>query len=185
MSVTRMSGSAALVLAMISGLFAQEAPQFPQPTKEHQWLQQFVGEWESTAEAMIAPGQPPMTCHGKATSRMIGGFWVVTEGEADMMGVKIQSLQTIGYDTAKKKYTGTWIDSMFNYMWQYEGTIDPTGKTLVLEAEGPNMMAGGKLTKFRDAYEFKSNDHIEVTSSMLGEDGKWIEFMKGQLRRKM
>jgi hypothetical protein len=169
---------------MISGLFAQEVPQFPQPTKEHEWLQQFVGEWESTSQAVMGPGQPAIECKGTASSRMLGPFWVVTESEGDMMGTKIQAVQTIGYDAEKKKYVGSWVDSMINYMWKYEGTIDPSGKKLTLEAEGPNFMTGGKLTKFRDSYEFKSKDHIEAISSMQGADGKWVEFMTGQIRRK-
>lgn len=45
-------------------------------------------------------------------------------------------------------------------------------------------MADGKLTKFRDAYEFRAPDQIIVTSSMLGEDGKWITFMSGESKRK-
>jgi hypothetical protein len=173
-----------LFLAMITSTSAQEVPAFPQPTEEHQWLQQFAGEWETEAEASMGPGQPPMKCKGKATSRMLGGFWVVTESEGDMHGVTIQAVQTIGYDAEKKKYVGTWIDSMVNYMWDYEGSVDSTGKKLTLEAEGPNFMTGGKSTKFRDTYEFKSQDHIEATSSMLGDDGEWVQFMTGQMRRK-
>jgi hypothetical protein len=184
MSVTRVFGSTALVLALMSATFAQPAPETTQPTKEHQLLQQFVGEWETSSEGVTAPGQPTITCTGTAKSRMIGGFWVVSELETDMMGTKIVALQTIGYDATKKKYIGTWVDSMFNHMWHYVGAVDASGKKLVLEAEGPNFMAGDKTTKYRDSYEFKSKDHIESTSSMLGEDGKWIDFMKGQFRRK-
>jgi hypothetical protein len=169
---------------MVSGASAQEIPQFPQPTKEHQLLQKFVGEWETTAEGKMGPDQPVMTCKGTATSRMLGGFWLVTENENEMMGMKINAMQTIGYDTTKKKYVGTWVDSMLNHMWEYEGSADADGKKLILEAEGPNMLSPGKTAKFRDAYEFKSPDHIEATSSMQGEDGKWVEFMVGQIRRK-
>ena len=45
-------------------------------------------------------------------------------------------------------------------------------------------MDGGKLTKFRDSYEFKSPDHIISTSEILGADGKWITFMSGESHRK-
>ena len=45
-------------------------------------------------------------------------------------------------------------------------------------------MAAGKLTKFRDAYEFKSADQIISTSSMQTEDGQWITFMTGTMQRK-
>jgi Protein of unknown function (DUF1579) len=72
---------------------------------------------------------------------------------------------------------------MMNHLWLYEGTVDDSGTKLILEAEGPNFMSDGKLTKFRDAYEFKTPDHIIVSSSMLGEDGKWTAFMTGESKR--
>jgi hypothetical protein len=184
MRIVGTSVAAAILIVLVSGVSAQEVPQFPQPTKEHQLLQQFVGEWETTAEGKMGPDQPVMTCKGTATSRMLGGFWLVTENKNEVMGMKIDAMQTIGYDTSKKKYVGTWVDSMLNHMWEYEGTFDADGKKLTLEAEGPNMLSPGKTAKFRDAYEFKSPDHIKVTSSMQGEDGKWVEFMVGQIRRK-
>jgi hypothetical protein len=55
---------------------------------------------------------------------------------------------------------------------------------LTLEADGPNMMVPGKMSKFRDIYEFKSPDEIATTSSMQGDDGKWITFSTGTARRK-
>ena len=59
-----------------------------------------------------------------------------------------------------------------------------SGKKLMLETEGPNYMAEGKPTKFRDAYEFKTPDLIIATSLMLNEEGKWVTFMTGTMRRK-
>jgi hypothetical protein len=72
---------------------------------------------------------------------------------------------------------------MFNHLWKYEGPVDSTGKILTLEADGPNFITG-KTTKFRDIYEFKTKDHIAATSTMLGDDGKWVTFMTGNVKRK-
>jgi hypothetical protein len=172
-----------LIVAVCSCLLAQE-PQFPAPQKEHEWLKQFVGQWDSESEATAASGQPPIKCKGTMSSRMLGEFWVVSDVKGDMGGTAISAIQTIGYDPEKKKYVGTWVDSMLNHLWHYEGTVDDSGRTLTLEAEGPNFMTGGKTTKFRDAYEFESKDHIIATSSALGEDGKWVTFMTGHLLRR-
>lgn len=174
----------AFCVVVVSAVQAQEPPQLPGPTKEHKWLQQFVGQWSTHSKADMGPGQPAMECEGSIVSRMIGGFWVVNEMKAEMAGSSMVGIQTVGYDAAKKKYVGTWVDSMVNYMWRYEGTVDKTGKILTLEAEGPNFMADGKLTKFQDVYEFKSADEIAIFSKMLGEDGKWITFMTGTAKRK-
>jgi hypothetical protein len=167
-----------------SMLAAQEAPEFPQPQMEHEWLRQFVGEWEAESQAAAAPGQPAMTCKGTMRSRMLGGFWVISEVQTDMMGTKVNAIQTVGYDPEKKKYIGTWVDSMMNHLWKYEGSVDESGKKLTLEAEGPNFLAAGKTAKFRDTYEFKSPDHLVTTAQMQGDDGQWMTFMSGHARRK-
>ena len=163
---------------------AQQQPEMPGPEKEHQWLHKFVGEWTTTSKGSMGPDLPPMECTGTIDSRMLGEFWVLNEMQGTPQGVPMRGLQTIGYDPAKKKYVGTWVDSMMSHMWIYEGSVDESGKKLTLEADGPNFMADGKLTKFRDAYELKAPDHIIVTSSMLGEDDKWITFMTGDSKRK-
>ena len=125
-----------------------------------------------------------MKCKGSMSARMLGGFWLVSEAKGDVMGTQVTALQTIGYDPQAKKYVGTWIDSVVNHMWEYEGTVDAAGKTLTLEAEGPNLTQEGKLAKFRDIYEFKSKDEIATSSQMLGDDGRWITFMNGTAKRK-
>ena len=173
-----------LCWTLAASMAAAQAPEFPQPQAEHAWLKQFVGEWETTAEASMGPGQPPMTCKGTMSSRMLGGFWMISESKAEVMGAPMTAVLTIGYDPQTKKYVGTWVDSMMNHLWRYEGSVDESGKKLTLEAEGPNFLAAGKTARFRDAYEFKSADHIVTTASMQGEDGKWITFMKGDARRK-
>ncbi len=169
-------------LNFVTALWAQE-PEVPKPVEQHQWLHHFVGDWDTLQEGSAGPDQPPMKCKGTMKSQMLGEFWVVNELQGDMMGTPMKGIQTIGYDEDKKKYVGTWVDSMMNHMWNYEGSVDSTGKILTLEAEGPNFMVPGKKTKFRDAYEVKSEGLIVATSSMLGEDGKWIVFMTGTMTR--
>jgi hypothetical protein len=80
------------VLVACSNISAQTPPQPPQPIKEHELLKKFVGEWESTAEAVAGPGIPAMTCKGRGSAKMLGGFWVVIQNETDMMGMKINAL---------------------------------------------------------------------------------------------
>jgi hypothetical protein len=171
------------LLAIVTSACAQE-PSFPPAQKEHAWLAQFEGEWVSESEGTMGPGQPAIKCKGTMTSKKLGDFWIVNELTGDMMGVEMKGLQTIGYDAQKKKYVGTWVDNMMGHMWKYEGSVESDGKKLVLEAEGPNMMSPGKTAKFRDSYEFKSKDHVLAISEMQGEDGKWIQFMKGDVKRK-
>ena len=171
----------ALAGATIS-VFAQ-APDMPKPVKEHEWLQQFVGEWNSEFEIFHDPSQPPIKGKGTETSRAIGGFWVVGEGNSEMMGMKFSSLLTLGYDPDKKKYVGTWIDSMASYLWKYEGTVDATGKILTLETEGPCPMRPGPV-KYKEVTEFKDKDTRVFTSSIVETDGKLTPMVRVTSTRK-
>jgi hypothetical protein len=174
-----------LALAILAGaasqLVAQDFPAPAKPTQEHQWLKQLVGEWDTDNEATF--GEQKVACTGTQSSRMLGDYWVLNEGEMTPMGMVMKSLQAIGYDPARKKFVGTFISSADGTFWIYEGTLDKAGRKLTLEADGPNMLTG-KTTKFRDSYEIKSPDHVAMTGEMLGDDGKWVTFMTGNSKRK-
>jgi hypothetical protein len=165
-------------------LGAQELPSMPAPVAEHAWLEKFEGEWVTQSTGTMGPDQPPMQCTGTLTSRSLGGFWVLNEMKTDIAGDSMTGLQTIGYSEEKKKYVGTWVDSITAFMWRYEGTVDASGKVLTLQAEGPSFTTTGKMTDFQDIYEFKSKDEMVMTSKMLGDDGKWITFMTGTAKRR-
>ncbi len=173
-----------LCLMMVTQFtLAQEIPEVPKPTKEHAWLAKFAGEWKTESKGTMGPDDPPMECSGTITSRQLGGFWVLNEMKGEMGGGPMSGIQTIGYDETKKKYIGTWVDSMSSAMWQYEGSVDASGKILTLQGDGPNFLGDGEPTKFEDVYEFTSDKEIKMTSRMLGDDGKWFVFMSGTATR--
>lgn len=173
-----------VVALAVTSSFLVGQPPMPTPQKEHDWLKQFVGEWESEGEGTMGPGQPAMQCKGTMSTRMLGGFWMISDIKGDMMGAPVQAVHTVGYDTQAKKYIGTWVDSVMNHMWTYSGSVDSSGKILTLEADGPDMTKPGKMAKYRDVYEFKSKDHFTMSSQMFGEDGKWHQFMTSNVHRK-
>jgi Protein of unknown function (DUF1579) len=160
-----------------------KVPEMPQPGPEHAWLQQMVGEWKATTEAQVEPGKPPIQSQGTETIRPLGGFWTVSDIKSTMMDKPFTGSMALGYDSNKKKYVGTWIDSMTGYLWNYEGSMDPAGKVLTLESEGACPMKPGKMTKFKDVIELKDKDHKSFSSLMLGEDGKWTTLMTGHSER--
>lgn len=185
MKLITLAALAASLFAGSAPLLAQGMPEMPPPTKEHQWLQQFVGEWETEAEITMDPKQPPMKGKGTESVRSLGGFWVVGEGTGTMDGMPgtMNSVLTLGYDPAKQKYVGSWIDSMTSILWQYEGSVDAKAKTLTLDTEGTCPMKPG-ISKFKEVTEFKDKDHRVFTSSIQGDDGKWTKMVTVNYRRK-
>lgn len=179
----RMFALAGFVAVVVAGpAAAQEAPKLPAPQKEHEWLKQFEGEWVTEAEMVSEPGIPaPVAGKGTESARTLGGFWLVSEMKGESFGTPIAGLMTLGYDPQKKKYVGTWVCSMDNTLWKYEGTA--SGDVLTLETEGPDPTTG-KTVKMRDVVEFKDKDTKVLTSSALGADGKWKAFMTMTAKRK-
>jgi len=162
----------------------KKMPDMPPPQAEHEWLMKFVGDWNAEVEMFMEPGQPSEKARGTESVRAIGGFWIQTEYKGSFMDKPFTGTMTLGYDVDKKRFVGTWVDSMGSHLWTYEGTLNASKTTLTLEAEGPCPAAPGKLMKFEDSMELKSADHRVLSSSMQGENGEWVRAMTIEYRRK-
>lgn len=163
---------------------AQELPEMPAPQKEHQWLNQLVGEWDTEGEVYMEPGKPPIKSTGTESARMLGGFWLVCDVNGEFMEMAMEAKLTLGYDPEKKKYVGTWVDSMTSYLWNYEGSLDESGKILTLNTEGPCPQRGGQMTEFKEVIEIKNKNERVFTSSMQEDDGTWTKLVSVHYRRK-
>ena len=156
-----------------------------QKTKEHAWLQKFVGEWTGEGEASMGPGQPPQKWTVDESVRAIGDVWVQGESRGKMPdGSPSVMLITLGFDPDKKRFTGTFIGSMMTYLWIYDGELDASGKILTLNAEGPSMADDGKMAKYQDIVEVISDDHRTLSSQVQMPDGTWNKIMSSHYRRK-
>ena len=125
------------VVAVLTGgvaVRAQEAPKPPAPQKEQEWLKQLEGEWEAEGEMLMGPGQPPVRSKGTEIIRTLGGFWSVAEIKGEFMGTQVAGVMTVGFDAEKKKYVGTWVCSMCDRLYKYEGTAE--GKVLTPDLGG-------------------------------------------------
>lgn len=173
---------AAVVSLSIGKSLAEETamPPMPQPTQQHQWLQQFVGEWQSQNQMVMDPSQPPVESAGTEIVRPMGEFWTLTEVNATMMDMPFKGQMTLGYSAEKEKFVGTWVDSMTGQLWEYEGNLNEAGNTLVLEAEGPCPMRGGKMTKFREELILKDKDHKTYRSSIMDDEGNWVTMLTSE-----
>jgi Protein of unknown function (DUF1579) len=154
-----------------------------EPQAEHQWLNQFLGEWSSETECQVGADQPPSKSKGSEVVRSLGGIWIVSEGEGEMPdGEMGKTVVTLGYDPKSDRYVGTFIGGMMTHLWIYNGSLDAAGKVLTLDTEGPNF-AENSMTKYQDIIEFVSPDHRIMTSKILEENGNWLEFMTAHYRR--
>lgn len=149
------------------------------PQKEHQWLKQLLGEWRFEGEAVVSPGQPPIKTTGMEKVHALGDLWVLCEGRGAMPddGAMANMLMTLGYDTQKKAFVGSWVGSMMTNIWVYRGALDASGTVLTLDTEGPSMSGDGTQARYQDVITLKSADERELSSQVQQDDGTWKRFM--------
>lgn len=155
-----------------------------EPTAEHRWLQQLLGDWTSTSHCDAGADQPGQQSTGAEHVRALGDLWVILEGTGTMPdGGEARMQMTLGYDPEKKVFLGTWVGSMMTHMWVYRGALDGSQKVLTLETEGPSFQGDGKTARYRDVITQVSADERTLTSFTHQPDGSWKHFMTATYRR--
>lgn len=150
--------------------------------EEHRWLHQLIGNWTFQSESTKEPGQ--CKWQGTETVRSLGGVWIIAEGKGTMADGTIgQTVMSLGFDPARKRFTGTWMGSMLTYLWVYDGELDDKGRILTLKCDGPSMSGDGTMTKYEDIIEIVSPDERLLRGRVQGPDGLWDEFMRTTYRR--
>lgn len=151
-------------------------PPMPKPGPEHALFKEAEGVWDAKVESWMAPGQPPTVSAGTETNRVgCGGMCLITDFKGSFMNTPFAGHGTETYDIGKKKYVGSWVDSMSAGLSVSESTYDPATKTMSGTMEGPDMT--GNVQKMRAVTEHKDGQRI-FTMYMTGPDGKEMPGMR-------
>jgi hypothetical protein len=150
----------------------QDMPPLPKPGPEHQIFKQDEGTWDATVEMFPGPGAPPMMSKGVETNTVgCGGLCLISDFRGEMMpGQTFHGHGTTAYDPAKKKYVGSWTDSMSAGLLIAESTYDATSKSATGWMEGPDMT--GKVTKMKSVVEYRDASTRVFSMYGPGPDGK-------------
>jgi hypothetical protein len=167
------------LLALAAPVLAQMPP-LPTPGPEHEMLKKDVGTWDATVEMFMGPGGPPAVSKGTDTVSMLGGFWQLSEFKSEMMGQPFEGRGATGYDPSKKKYVGTWVDTMAAGYYTMEGSYDASTKKMTTVMEGPD--PSGAVTKTKATTEWKDADTRVFT--MYAPDGQTVGMRITYKRRK-
>ena len=181
MKVPRIVTALAVVTAFTAGIAhtaAQQAPPMPKPGAEHEILKMDVGTWDAVVEAFAGPGQPAMTSKGVEVNTLgCGGLCLITDFKGELMpGTPFQGHGVATWDAVKKKYRGSWSDSMSQGLAISEGTWDAKTKKATGTMEGPGM--NGEVVKMRTVVEYPSPTSRVMTAYGPGPDGKEVQMLK-------
>jgi hypothetical protein len=171
--------AAVAVAAVLALLLNASQAQFEamKPGPEHKVLDQLTGTWAAKIKMWLEPGKDPMTSEGKVTRKWImNGLFLEEHYTGTFGGKEFQGLGLLGYDPGKKKYVGTWIDSMGPSMMFIEGTYDEKTKTMTTLSD--EIDPQGKKSKFRSVLKMESPDHHLHEMFSTPEGGKEMKMME-------
>jgi hypothetical protein len=160
-----------LVLALAPLATAQGMPPMPKPGPEHALFKDVEGTWDAKVESFMAPGAPPMESTGAETSRVgCGGLCLISDFKGSMGPMTFEGHGTETYDPKKKKYVGSWTDSMSTGLTVTESSYDAATKTMTGWMEGPDPM--GNMQKMKAVSTMKDANTRVFSMYMVGPDGK-------------
>jgi uncharacterized protein DUF1579 len=160
----------------VASAAGQGAPPMPKPGPEHELFKMDVGTWDAVVEFTMAPGQPPVTSKGVEVNTLgCGGLCSITDFKGEAMGTSFHGHGMGTWDATKKKYVGSWTDSMSAGLSLTEGTWDPAKKRFTGTMEGPDMT--GKVMKTRSVVEYREGTRV-MTAYAAGPDGKEMQVLK-------
>jgi hypothetical protein len=183
MTVLRSARFAAVLLALCATAMAsawsgqQQPPPMPTPGPEHEVFKAEVGTWDAVVEITPAPGAPAMKSAGVEVNTVgCGGLCLISDFKAEMMGTAFEGHGIATWDPAKKKYVGTWMDSMSTGLSASESTYDPAAKKWSGWMEGPDMT--GRIARSRTVVEWRDANTRVFTMHSTGPDGKEVEALR-------
>ena len=166
----------ALLTVAVVALFAAQQPPVPKPGAEHKLLTADAGTWDAIVET-AEPGKPPTKSKGVEVNTIgCSGLCLITSFKGDMGGMTFEGSGVTTWDPKKKKYVGSWTDSMSTGLSIGESTYDAAKKTWNGTMEGPDM--SGNVMKARTTTVHSAAGTRVFTIYGPGPDGKEAQMMK-------
>jgi Protein of unknown function (DUF1579) len=173
-----------MTIALSGGLFlasrigADAAQDATKAGPELQAMEPLVGFWKAKVLFWQDPTKPPQESEGTMTRKWIMGGRILQEDfDGKFAGADFKGLGLTCFDPQKKKYVGTWVDSMAPSISMMESTYDAKTKTFAGSMDEIDPQTGKKV-KARDVLRIIDNDHHvqEMFSTPEGgKEGKMME----------
>lgn len=109
----------------------------------HEFLKNFVGEWDVQGEWYMSPDAEPMPTGGVSKQTLVlGGRYVKQEYTANDPDMPMEGVGYLGYDNATDEFAGVWMDSMSTSMMISKGELDDSGKALTEYSTAKDPLTG-------------------------------------------
>ena len=137
------------VCLWVSTLTAQE-----KPGEHHKHLKMMAGTWDFKSKFYSVPGQIVEMSGVELAKMQPGGLWLISDFTGKLMGMPFHAHALMGYETHRKKYTGTWSDSLGSVLVISSGTCSKDGKTITMIGKGYDPIQKREIT-YKQVHETK------------------------------
>lgn len=154
------------------------------PGDDHKFLEPMIGTWTVKVTSWETPAGPPTTSLGTAERAwVLGGRFLKETFKGEFNGMPFEGLGYTGFDNLKKKYIGTWMDSMSTMTLMLTGTADRATKVLTMSGTMDDAMTGKPMAIKSMTRILDNNRHVY---EMYGpdKDGKQFKMMEIAYSRK-
>ena len=154
------------------------------PGDAHKKLEPIVGTFTAHAKNWMAPGAKADESDGISENKwVLGGRFIEQQVTATMMGQPFNGIGYTGYDNYKKKYVGSWMDSMGTMIMTSTGSFDASGKKLTSSGTVDDVVMK-KPAKVKGVVTITDNDHHLYEMWSPGPDGKMFKTLEVSYTRK-
>jgi hypothetical protein len=144
--------------------------------EEHKQLARLAGEWKVETKSYYPDPEKPEISEGAANFRVLmGGRYLQQNFQGEVGGKQFRGLGLSGYDNAKKKYVGAWIDTMGTGIMTTEGEYDEKKHELIETgvSSGPT-----GPEKFKMVSRYLDNDKFTFEMYMVDAGGQETKMME-------
>jgi len=154
------------------------------PGDAHKKLNAMAGTFNADVKMWMQPGAPPSGGTGVAeNSWALDGRFLQQSFTGNFMGMPFSGVGYTGYDNIKKKYIGTWMDTMTTSMMISTGTANADGKSYTFTSSMDDPMTG-KASPVKETVTVVDDDHHTLEMWSPGPDGKMFKMMEIAYTRK-
>ena len=176
-----------LLLISVPKSFAQDQQEawknYMTPGMVHQMMAESAGEWNSEVTMWMDPSKPPQKVIGSCTNEMIlGGRYLKSSQKGDMMGMPFEGMMLLGFDNAKKEFTGVWYDNFGTGTSVSTGTYNSQDSTLTLNGTMVDPATGNDI-KYSETMKFLDKDN-QIMNMYVLQNGQEYKNMEQVLTRK-
>ena len=135
-----------------------------------------AGNWTGAVTYWMQPGAQPTTSTTEASNEMlVGGRYLQTKHNGNLMGMPFEGVGLTAYDNGKKIFIKTWVDNYRTGILYLEGTWDEQSKSINFTGKEFDPISK-KEQPFRQVFKFidENTQEEETYATVNGQEFKAV-----------